>query len=279
MKSHFYISNLSYLFIGVSFFLYSCNSMQKKDLDLKLVSSSGDIAIFSIQENNLESILPIQISNKSIIFQEEIDLTEYLSLLSLRKGIFSSENWEPLFRSNELKEIKILFANAIKKNPAIAYLILIKRDDPLSPLTKVLRTSLLVLKTEKGLVIGIPDILQNITFASQYNFDDWTLYQIPKIEKTYKSILKLKSNQIPASFYREEVGGKPNDYERILIVSDENLLPYPPIFRILEEDELTNISQPNSIKDRLKALEEIKNQKLITEEEYQNKKKEILKNL
>ncbi|MDZ4725112.1 MAG: SHOCT domain-containing protein [Leptospira sp.] len=246
---------------------------------MKLVSSSGDIAIFSIQENNLESILPIQISNKSMIFQEEIDLTEYLSLLSLRKGIFSSENWEPLFRSNELKEIKILFANAIKKNPAIAYLILIKRDDPLSPLTKVLRTSLLVLKTEKGLVIGIPDILQNITFASQYNFDDWTLYQIPKIEKTYKSILKLKSNQIPASFYREEVGGKPNDYERILIVSDESLLPNPPIFRILEEDELTNISQPNSIKDRLKALEEIKNQKLITEEEYQNKKKEILKNL
>jgi hypothetical protein len=275
----FYQFNKYFLFLWITILVADCSSTQRKSLDLQLISSSEDLAVFSIQEQDLSSILPKKLGKASVLIDEDIDVREFLRLISFKSSMFSSESWEPFLRDGDINEISILLTKAISKEPAFGYLILIKKDDPLSPLTKVLRTSLLILKTANGFLLVFPDIRQNMTFATQYKFDDWALYQIPRIFSSRKQELKLKPNKMNVSFYLEDLANDQLLYERIVIVGDERFLPNPQIFIARDIENSQDLKFGNDPAERLKILEDLKNKKLITEDDYQKKKNEILKNL
>lgn len=267
------------MFLCFTILSVDCSSTQLKSLDLQLISSSEDLAVFAIHEQDLSSILPRKLGNVSVLIDKDLDVSEFLRLISLKSSMFSSENWEPFIKDRDIDELSTLLNKAISKGAAYGYLILIKKDDPLSPLTKVLRTSLLILKTTKGYLLAFPDIRQNMTFSTQYKFDDWALYQIPKIFSSRKQELRLKPNKINVSFYIEEIADDRLLYERIVIVGDERFLPNPQIFIARDLENAQDLKFGNDPAERLKILEDLKNKKLITEDDYQKKKSEILKDL
>lgn len=260
-------------------FLFTCKTTNYKNLDLRLTSSTDSIAIFSIHEKDFSSILPAPLANASVKWEKEINLSSFVPLLSYKKSLLSADNWDVLIKEEELNEIQILLTKSILSDPAFGYLVLLKREDPLSPLLKILRSSFLILKTERGYIFAIPDLNQNLTFNSQYKFDDWSLYQIPKIHSSSKQEIKIRPNQINLGIYREMVGDKQKFYDRIIIYEDLQFLPKPLFFKTPDLDEIEMKKEKTGVMERLKTLEELKGNQLITEEEYRNKKNEILKDL
>jgi hypothetical protein len=265
--------------IGLILFFLTCKTTYRKNLELQLNASSESIAVYAVHEKDLGSVFPRKLSTAALLIESEIDLSPYLSLISFKKNLFSSDSWEPLFKDEEIKEFHELLTKAIKRESAFGYLVLMKKDDPLSPLTKILRNSFLIVKTETGYIFSIPDLNQNLTFATQYKFDDWALYQIPKINSSKKQELKIKPNQLDFSLYKEITSEGHNYYERIMIIKDKKFLPDPLVFRMLDSDELEVPLQNKPVIERLKTLEELRKNGLITEEEYRLKKVEIIKDI
>lgn len=269
----------AFLLLNFILFLGSCQTLSTPKITLQLSSSSEKMAVFAIPNQDLSSILPKKISDRKVFIDSQIAMTEFLKSILVKKGFLSSEDWESLFSGTVLDELDFLLSDAIRKRPAFGYLVLIKMDDPLSPLTKLLRTSVIILKTIDGYVIAIPELKQNMTFPSQYIFDDWTLYEIPSLKPYYKRELKLKQSDALMSFYREDSPSKISIFGKVIIINDTNLLPKIPLLKISEEDEIQQPNKSTSVTERLKVLEDIRKKKLITGEEYKNKKKEILLDL
>jgi len=267
------------LYIGVFGILFTCKTTNYQKLDLTLKASSESFAVYAIQENDFSSVLPKGIAKAGIRIEGDIDLTKYLALISFKKSLLSSEGWEVLFTDLELKEFKDLLSTAITHQSANGYLVLIKKEDPLSPSLKILRSSFLIMKTDGGYIFAIPDLNQNLTFSTQYKFDDWALYQIPKISSSKKQEIKIKPNQIQFSIYKEQVEESMRYYDRILVIDDKKYLPDPNIFKTPDLDDLPLQKQNKTVLERLRSLEELKVNGMISEEEYKNKKAEILKEL
>jgi len=247
---------------------------------LSLKSSSENIAIFSIDDPDLSPVLPSSLIGISSRISETIPISEYLNQILVKQNIFASDQWLDLFTDIERREIELLLSTAIQKGKSFAYLILIKRDDPISPMTRILRTAIFITKTNGGYIIGIPTISENLSFASQYRFDDWALYRIPKIYPSRKQNLKLKSNAVNLSMYSESNQNRTLYYPQILIFNDANLLPTRIISKVPDEDdEIQSGTKEERVKARLLLLDDLKKQSLINEEEYQSKKTEILKDL
>ncbi|TGN11004.1 SHOCT domain-containing protein [Leptospira ilyithenensis] len=265
---------------NLSSVVLSCRTTEVRKEHLILANSSEDIAIFSVSNEVLSSILPHNIYLLNSIFSEQIEISPILKRVDYRLSILSSEDWNALLEPNTLAKLDEMLSESIQKNPSGAYLILVKKDDPLSPLTKILRTSILYIKTVNGEVIIIPDLRQNITFASQYKFDDWSIYTLEKVKTSYKQDLRVKSKGTPMSFYIEKSADKISVYGRVIIHKEIELLPKPILLRVPDEEEINTIkSDWQSVPDRIKILDDLRKKKLINEEEYQNKKKQLLDEL
>ncbi|BDA77102.1 hypothetical protein LPTSP3_g00320 [Leptospira kobayashii] len=264
------------LFSGVQ----TCRTTEIRKEHLTLVNSSEDIAVFSVSKEVLSSILPHNIYLLNSDFSEPTSIGSILKRVDYRLSILSSEDWTAILEQNILSKLDEMIFESIQKAPSAAYLILIKKDDPLSPLTKILRTSILYIKTLNGEVIIIPDLRQNITFASQYKFDDWSIYSLEKVKTSYKQDLRIKSKGTPMSFYIEKSADKISVYGRVIVHKETELLPKPILLRVPDEEEInTTKSDWQSVPDRIKILDDLRKKQLINEEEYQNKKKQLLDEL
>ncbi|GBF51305.1 membrane protein [Leptospira ryugenii] len=266
-------------FVSIGLFSDSCTTGTSFQKDQTLVVAASDLAIFTIKKSQLANILPTNIQKSLVSLDEYPNVYDTLPMIQIKKSIFSSDNWEALFSNTVIKEIDSLLREAKLGIPSEGLLVLYKKEDPLSPLTKILRTSLIILKTNNGFIFVLPDINQNITFPSQYNFEDWTLYKIPKVFPSNKELLKIKINQIPMSFYVEQKGDKLSQYDRIMIIKDTELISNPPFYRFVDEDETNTILPKKDIRDRFQSLEKLKEDGLITQEEYEKKRLELLKDL
>ncbi|WP_411824208.1 LA_1326/LA_4305 family lipoprotein [Leptospira sp. 'Mane'] len=273
--SLFLIFQLSLFFVN-----QSCQTTEIRKEHLMLINASEDIAIFSVSKDALSSILPNNIYSLSSTFIEPTEISPILKRIDYRLSILSSEDWNSLLELKTLSELDEMLAESIRKTPSVAYLILVKKDDPLSPLTKILRTSILYIKTTNGEVVIVPDLRQNITFATQYKFDDWSIYSLEKVKASTKQDLRIKNRETPMSFYMEKTPNKILVYGRVIVYKDNELLPKPALLRVPDEEEIiSKKSDWQSVPDRIKILDDLKKKKLITEEEYQEKKKQLLEEL
>ncbi|MCW7480165.1 SHOCT domain-containing protein [Leptospira kanakyensis] len=266
-------SKISFVLILV-FFIFGCSSFTHK---IKLVDSSASLAFFEVEEEEWKSIFPREISKLTTNSKNFTQLTNVLKSIQYKRGVLAYEDWEVLVPDTYLPEIQ-KFSEKITTNPEPkVYLCIFKVDDILSPNVKILKTSFYILSTDEGLVILFHEMNTNISFQTQYSFEDWVIFHPSEIKPIYRPELWLRDKQ-NTSLYKDKAAAKNAIYGNVVIFNLPELIPNPPLFRYPKEDEMVvPTEQWKSVPEKLKALEEMRKNHLITDEEYNRKKKELLK--
>lgn len=264
---------LIFLFLNTT-----CHHFQQK---IKLIDSNASIAFFEVGEEDWKDLFPNQLSQISISTNHLEELPKVLASIQYKRGVLAYEDWEQLVPESYLLEIG-KFVERIKENDQNqkkkVYLCIFKIDDLLAPNVKILKTSFYIMGTENGIVILFQEINTNITFPTQYSFEDWVIFQPIPIKPIYKPELWIKSKD-SLSLYKDSSLSKNSVFGNVIVYKDSSLMPNPPIFRYPKEDDQISIPQDSwkSVPEKLKALEEMRKNQLITDEEYQQKKTELLK--
>nr|WP_232373981.1 SHOCT domain-containing protein [Leptospira chreensis] len=235
------------------------------------------MAFFEVEEEEWRNIFPNEISKLTINTKNFQQLPNVLKSIQYKRGVLAYEDWDVLVPEVYLSEIE-KFAEKVSSNkePKV-YLCIFKLDDILSPNVKILKTSFYILSTEDGLVLLFHEINTNISFQSQYSFEDWVIFHPNRIKPIYRPELWLRDKQ-NTSMYRDKVAVKNAIYGNVVIYNIPELISQPPLFRYPKEDEISiPTEQWKSVPEKLKALEELRKNQLITDEEYNRKKTELLK--
>lgn len=274
-------NNRKNLFLLITFcfeFLY-CGSLPKDKL--VLASSDSDFAIFLVSESQLAELLPKGFSSgeaSSLPFP----YLEGVSQTLFRFGSFHTNEYDSLIEEGKARQISERLNEVISRYPSKSYLVVWKEDDPLSPYTKILRTTQLLVRGENQTFHFIHlELRANITFFTQYTFESWALLSPAPILPSTKPELKVKKGRLKMSLFHRIQNGKTKLYGKWIVVGEEKHLPQPiyttmPALDDIEEDyQKYNQTTGN----RLEELETLKQKKLITDQEYQQKRKEILDSL
>ncbi|GBF43395.1 membrane protein [Leptospira ellinghausenii] len=253
----------------------TCSQFQQK---IKLIDSTASIAFFEVEEEDWRQLFPTQLSQLKLSSAHLRDLPKILSSIQYKRGVLAYEDWDHLVPESYLSEIERFVQKINEQDQNKVYLCIFKIDDLLSPNVKILKTSFYIMGTENGIVILLQEINTNITFPTQYAFEDWVIFQPRPIKPIYKPELWLK-NKESVSLYRDQTQLKNQIYGNVIVYKNSEIMPNPPIYRYPKEDDVTPILKENwkSVPDKLKTLEEMRKNKLITDEEYQKKKSELLK--
>ncbi|WP_244310398.1 SHOCT domain-containing protein [Leptospira noumeaensis] len=256
------------------FFTSACSSLTRK---IKLVDSSASLAFFEVEEEEWKTIFPREISKLTINNKNFVQLTNVLKTIQYKRGVLAYEDWEVLVPDAYLSEIQKFSEKIITNQEPKVYLCIFKVDDILSPNVKILKTSFYILSTDEGLVILFHEMNTNISFQTQYSFEDWVIFHPSEIRPIYRPELWLRDKQ-NTSMYKDKAAVKNAIYGNVVVFNIPELLSNPPLFRYPKEDEIVvPTEQWKSVPEKLKALEEMRKNKLITDEEYNLKKKELLK--
>ncbi|PJZ83732.1 hypothetical protein CH366_10940 [Leptospira harrisiae] len=264
-----------YLFVVIPFFfILGCSSFASK---IKLIDSSASLAFFEVDEAEWRNIFPEEISNLKVNTKNFGVLPNLLKSIQYKRGVLAYEDWDVLVPESYLPEIQ-KFAEKIGTNQeSKVYLCIYKLDDILSPNVKILKTSFYILGTEEGLVLLFHEINTNISFQTQYSFEDWVIFHPTIIKPIYRPELWLRDKQ-NTSIYKNSSLSKNGIYGNVVLYHVPELMPNPPLFRYPKEEETTvPTEQWKSVPEKLKTLEEMRKNHLITDEEYKRKKTELLK--
>ncbi|XDD46541.1 SHOCT domain-containing protein [Leptospira sp. WS39.C2] len=253
----------------------TCRIFQQK---ITLVDSTASIAFFEVDDEEWKELFPTPFRQLELSAEHLGELPKILSSIQYKRGILAYEDWELLVPESYLLEIKRFVTKRLAENQKKVYLCIFKIDDLLAPNVKILKTSFYIMGTEKGLVILFQEINTNISFSTQYSFEDWVLFQPLPIKPIYKPELWIK-NKDSLSLYRDQSQVKRPIYGNIIVHKNPDLIPDPPIYRYPKDDEepQKEHGEWKSVPEKLKILEDLRKKKLITDEEYQDKKTELLK--
>lgn len=256
------------------FFTSGCSSLTRK---IRLVDSSASLAFFEVEEEEWKQIFPKEISNLGINGKNFTELTSVLKSIQYKRGVLAYEDWEFLVPDTYLPEIQRFVEKINSNQEPKVYLCIFKVDDILSPNVKILKTSFYILSTADGLVILFHEMNTNISFQTQYSFEDWVIFHPTEIKPIYRPELWLRDKQ-NTSLYKVKTETKNSIFGNVIIFKIPDLMPNPPIYRYpKEEDIVTPVETWKSVPEKLKALEELRKNHLITDEEYNRKKTELLK--
>lgn len=266
-------SKKSFVLILV-FFILGCSSFPSK---IKLIDSSASLAFFEVEEEEWRNIFPTEISKLSIDTKNFTELANVLKSIQYKRGVLAYEDWEVIIPESYLPEIQKFAEKVATNNEPKVYLCIFKLDDILAPNVKILKTSFYILSTKEGLVLLFHEINTNISFQTQYSFEDWVIFHPSPIKPIYRPELWLRDKQ-HTSLYKDKLAVKNAIYGNVVVFQVPELIPHPPLFRYPKEDEITiPTEQWKSVPEKLKALEEMRKNQLITDEEYNRKKTELLK--
>lgn len=268
-------------------FTISCLSSQRKGM----ASSSDSIVLYYLKKNSetpiflqAETWLPIASGILTGAGQDQLDKAEFLSRwekLSKFTGVADTGvlNSEPvrLFTEEESSGLGELLYKAEAEIPdglPQAYQVIIKREDPIRPGLRIRRSIFYIRNSPEGIVLEFSEIGQVLDFQTTYSFRDWTLVPIVKPEPS-------SSNSI----YLPEI--RPEGLEYLTFAKEGEEVKN----RILVKNGFwtANSSKknvgtpmkkiPKTIEDRLRTLQELLDKGLISKQEYEKKKAEILKEL
>ncbi|PKA17733.1 hypothetical protein CH363_03615 [Leptospira haakeii] len=278
--------NLLSLFLTLLFTI-SCLSSQRKGM----ASSSDSIVLYYIKKSSetplflqAETWLPIASGVLTGAGPDQLDRTEFISRWEklfkftgiANTGVFNSEPVR-LFTEEESSRLGELLYRAevdIPDGLPQAYQVIIKREDPIRPGLRIRRTIFYIRNSPAGIILEFSEVGQVLDFQTTYSFQDWTLVPIVKPEPS--------SNN---SIYLPEIRPEGLDY-LILPTEGEEVKN-----RILVKTGFwtANSSKknvggpikkiPKTIEDRLRTLQELLDKGLISKQEYEKKKAEILKEL
>lgn len=271
------ILNISLIILSI--LMIRCNTFVRNQY--KLQFSGTSVAIYSVPKSSMSQYLPKELMENIESFSSASELNEVLDSIYIKQNIFSSEDWSKILPKYILDEVKIAFERNeftdLQVESNYGFLCLVKMDDPLSPNTKILRTSFYIYGTKEGFLIILKDINQNISFPTQYTFEDWVLFKPSRIFPILKPQIWLKGKPENLKMFQTRDDSKPQVYPNIILYKGTQFRDLPFVWKTPGESDEVDLKNWESVPEKLRSLKQMREEGLITEEEFNRKKKELLK--
>lgn len=273
-------------FLTLLFTIY-CLSSQRKGM----ASSSDSIVLYYLKKSSetplflqAETWLPIASGVLTGAGPDQLDKTEFISRWEKlfkftgvsETGVFNSEPVR-LFTEEESSRLGELLYKAEVEIPdglPQAYQVIIKREDPIRPGLRIRRTIFYIRNSPEGIILEFYEIGQVLDFQTTYSFRDWTLVPISKPEPSSRNSIYLPEIRPEGLEYLNDVT-EGEDIKNRILVKNGFWTANPS-----KKNVGTSTKKiPKTIEDRLRTLQELLDKGLISKQEYEKKKAEILKEL
>jgi hypothetical protein len=252
----------------INFVLYCSSGFYKKER----IFLTDNIAIYLLDEKDYPEDKEIQKYLKPVkkFPADSLEKIKFvLSNLEVEKESFFSKDVYPLVYPLQLEQIQIILNDIIPSIPEGKRILIVQKFDPFrTVLSKEKRTTMLIWYDEDGYNIAFGEIHEDLLPDNFSTKSDW-LDIFPVSLKQGNPKQKI----IKKDFIDYKKIGDFTHYSWILF-SEETLQAYKDSIKTSKNKENTA-----SIEERLKKLQDLFNKKLITKEEYDKKKKEILEEL
>jgi hypothetical protein len=258
-----YLSNLGIIFFLIcTTLLTSCSVPQKRFEKDRLTLIYIQKSEFTLTNKKLRMQHPIKISNEQVVNHLLCMRYEELSLLGKKKYIFSS---------NDVLEIAPLITKALnrmKANKVLYY-------EVESPKGKTTGT----IFQNRGKISWVFEVIKGISFSNSNNPGNrgstWVL--LPNNGQKYSQKHSILGNNQQQNWIVSKLD-LPNKSRRVLKSRLQKKSPKKKSTTTNDREELTHInSNQTELKKRLQFLKDLHNKKLIDDNEYAQKKKELLK--
>lgn len=267
--------------LAFAIFLFS-QCATNKETRAKLILQESNLASFSLSEKEVERIFAksgLSIAPSDCQHLREADLN-YLfgSIRVLHPSLFQRRG-ESLFPiGSELqsfsKEI-LTGIQSLEGKPLFLFFVW-KQNDDLAPNTRILRTSFYLFCENKRTSIILGELEKSIIFQNQYSFIDWVSAPRFTVEPGGDEQVEIyELNKDRVFFHKERLGQNGGSFQNWINLYQDPVAPKPNP-SISQPD---TISPKDSIENRLRTLERLREDGLITEQEYNSKRREILDSL
>lgn len=273
-------------FIVTSPILFSCAGLETKKA--KLILQEKDLVSFEIKPESVPLIFsrlesPPQLTACNKVTSGELEYLfrslrdENPSLFARKdKSIFPTGNNLQIYNRKILNSI----ASSESKTPVLFFIW--KEDDSLDPYTRIQRTTFYLFCEKNSMSLIFGEWKRDMVFQNQYTWSDWISASRFTYELTDKQrLFILDGFQDRVQFFAERKGNDTIVYHDWVKLYDDQVPQANQIPQgLLSSDEKKeNNKSNNSLSDRLQTLEELKNKGLINDQEYQEKRKQLLDSL
>lgn len=249
-------------------FALSCSSgfYQRKPLN-----DTQDLGIFAISSNDypdadIQSRLP-EMSEMPPLTKEKI--WDVLGNLVFRKESIWGDLERRAFYPAELQTLAPMISQSIPRLAAGERLLVLSRHDPdRSVLSRAERTSLLMWADEEGLNLLFGEIKEELPNNDYLTEDDWMDTLPISFKRSYRDLSLVESSDYSLKIFN----GKPHLTWAVINLEQLDKLKY------VSPDKKEK-PQKSPTNERLKELKKLLDDGMITKEEYEEKRKEILEQL
>lgn len=242
----FFLKSLIILFCGCRIFT------EKESYAFSELIYSGE----SLSAEKLSNVLA-----QNIFVQEDADAADILLGLK-RERTFSLSGSESLFSEENIRELRE-FLKTLPECKCNRIYIQIKKNDPMFQKTVIYRTRLILEKKESYLRISFLETGQRINFENPYSPNAWL--------KRYSTKEECAPIEKKLHF--------PSESEKIEILQDGEFKCGNNSFLIRKREKKKNPKEtPKSLKDKLKEIENLYNEGLISPEERNSLRRKLLEN-
>lgn len=243
--------NKKYIHFFLILNLAYCNPLQYGN-KYELAHRNDDFLIFSKTPKKINNISnPIVSHEKLYLFFKNIYYLKSNPLVSDKVFIFDS------VQSDKISS-KIFEYSGSSEH----LLIIFKREEPMAPYSRIYRTCIMVSLLADTINIQFTEIEKYYIFGNQFTYTDWSFIS-DENECNYKNNLQLNDTikfVVPTNSKICKNG----------VYNDFTLFPKD----IISNKKFTNI--PKTTKERLDDLDELKNNKMIDDKEYNKLREKIL---
>ena len=250
-----------------------------------MVLEDRNLVAFQLSDPELSQVLPSEsvkmgLGNCEFLKLEDVRFL-FHSIRDENPSLFGRKD-RPAFPtgvqlSNFGEKILQAVRESQTKGPPFLFLVW-KEDDSLNPHTRIRRTSFYFFCESQKVHVVFGEWKKDIVFQNHFTFSEWITSPRFKIQPTDKErffILESARNHI--GFHIMNQGGQKAIYPDWIVFYPGKIPPDATVFSGGSENQ--NESQQRNPKERLKILEELRKEGLITESEYQERRLEILKEL
>lgn len=270
-------------YIWLFFLFIQCVSLER-GIKSNLFFSGVNVAAYKMDET------PIQFLNEGTVSRVLLDdkiIKNILYTIRKEKSTLPSLVKDTLWNSETIEELTLVVKDiANTANEGKTFFLVVKEEDPLSPYSRIFRTTFYMNRDGNSLQMVFGEINNNINFGTQFNFQDWSnpsFFSITcqkekniafngKFEKSFefkKDSLCVDNNQLPQKNLDSKVDAQ-NNYRWILVSLEAALR--------ISKEIVTKPENGKSV-DREKRLGELLRlykKGLISKDDYELKKAEIL---
>lgn len=256
-----------------------------------MASVSDSIVFFYIHKSpetplflEPETWLPIASSILNGVHFDEDEKTEFnrrwqnlFKYIGISDSLVGTKELVRLFSEDEVRKLADMLYKAEQEIPdgtPKGYQVILKREDPIRPGLRIRRTIFYIHNNANCLVLDFGEIGQVVDFQTTYTLRDWILYPIQEPVTSSKNEVFLSEIRPAGLEYASTSAMNQKNQNRICV---------RPLFWIAKLPDGGTPANPQKTtkgaQERLKVLKELLEKRLITREEYERKKAEILKDL